>query len=282
MSSTTTSLPLSLGDTIELKVGGLCIRSKVDAVEGVGAEEAADTFHRRSAPTTSQISDGNGTDGQYTLQNTTVAFLEPSDVTVAVVDDERVNLLIVSRLLTQVGYRVKQFGSGIECLNALIKEPKLVDLVLTDVVMPEMTGKELLEEMKNVASLKNLPTVMMSAVEEADTVLMCLNAGADDYLLKPVSARDLQHLWRHVWKRRVKMDARSRRQPQPAAEPQEAPEEDMDDADSAENFDMMTAEEVEIHCNNQIEYYERIRSLVRSHPEYFPGAADDQEGGDAA
>jgi CheY-like chemotaxis protein len=73
--------------------------------------------------------------------------------------------------------------NGHEALQVL--ESKPVDLVLLDFMMPEMNGYEVLEKMKGSDQLRHLPVIMISAVGEIDSVVRCIELGADDYLLKP-------------------------------------------------------------------------------------------------
>jgi class 3 adenylate cyclase len=102
-----------------------------------------------------------------------------------VVDDNRVNRLLLGRALEQLGHRVAFAENGREALEALRKRP--VDLVLLDIEMPEMDGYQVLEALAADPSLRDLPVVMMSSVEEVDSVARCIEMGAEDYLFKPVN-----------------------------------------------------------------------------------------------
>ncbi|KAL3155957.1 hypothetical protein ABBQ32_012949 [Trebouxia sp. C0010 RCD-2024] len=75
-------------------------------------------------------------------------------------------------------------------------------LVLTDVMMPDVDGIELLRHVRQDDSLSSVPVVMMSANEHADTVFECISAGAEDYLLKPLTKKEVQYIWQHVWRRK--------------------------------------------------------------------------------
>ena len=102
-----------------------------------------------------------------------------------VVDDNRVNRLLIARTLEQLGHRVTFAENGRQALEALRARP--VDLVLLDIEMPEMNGYETLDALQADPKLRDIPVVMMSSVEEVDSVARCIEAGAEDYLFKPVN-----------------------------------------------------------------------------------------------
>lgn len=103
-----------------------------------------------------------------------------------VVDDNRVNRLLVARTLEQLGHRVAFAENGRQALDALRAHG--ADLVLLDIEMPEMNGYQTLEALRADAKLRDIPVVMMSSVEEVDSVARCIEMGAEDYLFKPVNA----------------------------------------------------------------------------------------------
>jgi adenylate cyclase len=102
-----------------------------------------------------------------------------------VVDDNRVNRLLLGRLLEQLGHTVSFAENGREALQAL--RQRRVDLVLLDIEMPEMDGYQALEALAADPDLRHVPVVMMSSVEEVDSVARCIEMGAEDYLFKPVN-----------------------------------------------------------------------------------------------
>jgi class 3 adenylate cyclase len=103
-----------------------------------------------------------------------------------VVDDNRVNRLLVARTLEQLGHRVAFAENGRLALEVLRSRP--ADLVLLDVEMPEMNGYQTLEALRVDPKLRDIPVVMMSSVDEVDSVARCIEMGAEDYLFKPVNA----------------------------------------------------------------------------------------------
>jgi adenylate cyclase len=102
-----------------------------------------------------------------------------------VVDDNKVNRLLLGRALAQLGHTVAFAENGREALGVLRR--RRVDLVLLDIEMPEMNGYEVLEALSADPHLRDLPVVMMSSVEEVDSVARCIEMGAEDYLFKPVN-----------------------------------------------------------------------------------------------
>ncbi|KAK9820862.1 hypothetical protein WJX81_005532 [Elliptochloris bilobata] len=128
--------------------------------------------------------------------------VEPCHIHVLLVDDERLSRIVVGGLLRKCQYRVTEAGSGLEALEMLRKnEPGTFSLILTDVMMPDVDGVELLRHVRGDDSLNSMPVVMMSANEHTETVFECIRGGAEDYLLKPVTRKEVQHMWQHVWRR---------------------------------------------------------------------------------
>ncbi|CAD6260799.1 unnamed protein product [Miscanthus lutarioriparius] len=69
-----------------------------------------------------------------------------------------------------------------------------IDMVLTDYCMPEMTGYDLLKAIKALNSLKPIPVIVMSSEDEPQRISRCLNAGAEDFIVKPLQSKDVQRL----------------------------------------------------------------------------------------
>jgi adenylate cyclase len=102
---------------------------------------------------------------------------------VLVVDDNEMNRDMLSRRLERQGYRAIMAEDGQQALEMLPQHP--VDLVLLDIMMPRMNGYEVLEKTKNDPALRHIPIIMISAVDDLDSVVKCVEMGADDYLFKP-------------------------------------------------------------------------------------------------
>jgi adenylate cyclase len=105
---------------------------------------------------------------------------------ILVVDDNKMNRLLLARALEQQGHRVSFAENGRQALEML--HGGCFDLVLLDVLMPEMDGYQVLGELMADTELKNVPVVMVSAVGELESVVKCIEMGAEDYLPKPINA----------------------------------------------------------------------------------------------
>ncbi|MBX7257504.1 MAG: response regulator [Candidatus Hydrogenedentes bacterium] len=101
---------------------------------------------------------------------------------ILIVDDQGVNRQILAKLVADLGHSSIQAENGAVALKQL-KEHK-VDLVLSDVMMPVMTGYQFLEHVKADESLRHIPVVMVSALDEMQSITHCIELGADDYLPK--------------------------------------------------------------------------------------------------
>lgn len=102
---------------------------------------------------------------------------------ILVVDDNESNRNMLSRRLERQGHTTRLAENGIKALEKLRQED--FDLVLLDVMMPEMDGYEVLERLHNDDKLRGLPVIMISALDQLDTVVRCIELGAEDYLPKP-------------------------------------------------------------------------------------------------
>ena len=106
--------------------------------------------------------------------------------------------------------------------------------------------------------------VMMSSHEQAALVFECVRRGAEDYVLKPISTKEVLYLWQHVYRRQFAWKRLS------GAE--EGGDDDNDDDDGGHNADnsVYTVEEMRAHCMRQIERYQKVLNLIEQHPEAFP------------
>jgi CheY-like chemotaxis protein len=107
-----------------------------------------------------------------------------------VVDDVSIARDALAGRVAKQGHSVVKTADGLEALEALASGS--FDLVLLDLVMPNMDGYEVLERMKADQALRDIPVIIITGVEEMDSVIRCIEAGADDYMLKTVEPELLQ------------------------------------------------------------------------------------------
>jgi two-component system, NtrC family, sensor kinase len=100
-----------------------------------------------------------------------------------VVEDDAANRDLLRRRLERQGHWVQEAENGMQALQQL--DAGVFDLMLLDVIMPEMDGYEVLARLKRNPGLRDLPVIMMSALDELQSVVRCLEMGAEDYLAKP-------------------------------------------------------------------------------------------------
>jgi signal transduction histidine kinase len=100
-----------------------------------------------------------------------------------IVEDDATNRDLLRRHLEREGHRVQEADNGMQALRQL--DAGVYDLMLLDVLMPEMDGYEVLARLKQNPSLRDLPVIMISALDEAQSVVRCIEMGAEDYLAKP-------------------------------------------------------------------------------------------------
>ena len=102
---------------------------------------------------------------------------------ILVVDDNEDNRDMLARRLRRQGYEVRTAVGGRAALATLAEAP--ADLVLLDVMMPDLDGYAVLERLKADPALRDIPVLMISALDELDSVVRCIQLGAEDYLGKP-------------------------------------------------------------------------------------------------
>jgi len=109
--------------------------------------------------------------------------------TILIVDDDESNRVLVTEILGEDRYRIVHAKDGEEAIELLANGE--VDLVLSDVMMPGLDGFGLLRELRKSARTKTVPVILMSARAGEESTVEGLDAGADDYVAKPFSAREL-------------------------------------------------------------------------------------------
>src|SRR5580658_5989434 len=114
-------------------------------------------------------------------------FPPPGASRLLIVDDEANNRAALARRLTQKGYIVEVAGDGPQAL-ARIQNARY-DLVLLDQMMPGMSGMEVLRRLRSTYSQSELPVIMVTGIDQSQTVVEALRLGANDYVVKPVDSQ---------------------------------------------------------------------------------------------
>src|SRR5882672_7954812 len=107
-----------------------------------------------------------------------------------IVDDDRQNCTLLAARLQSAGHVIAMAENGRQALEMLRTQP--FDLVLLDLLMPEMDGYQVLEHLQADDNLRHLPVIVLSAVDDMDSMVRCLEMGAADYLSKPFNPVLLQ------------------------------------------------------------------------------------------
>lgn len=111
------------------------------------------------------------------------ALATPRDATILLVDDNALNRDMLARRLDRLGYAVIPAFDGREALTLLRTHP--IDLVLLDLLMPELDGFGVLQELKADPRLRHVPVIVLSALDEIESVVRAIELGADDYMPRP-------------------------------------------------------------------------------------------------
>ena len=102
---------------------------------------------------------------------------------ILVVDDNEINRDLLSRYLERQGHTVRVADNGRQALEMIATGA--FDLVLLDIMMPELNGYQVLQHLKHSETWRDLPVIMISALDEIDSAVRCIELGAEDYLRKP-------------------------------------------------------------------------------------------------
>lgn len=115
-----------------------------------------------------------------------------------VVDDDRAVCLLARTLLEDTGFTVEQASDGIEALEAF--ERLKPSIVLLDVIMPNMDGFTVCEKIRGAASGEHVPILMMTGLDDIESINRGYQAGATDFITKPINWAILRHHLRYMWR----------------------------------------------------------------------------------
>jgi two-component system chemotaxis response regulator CheY len=109
-----------------------------------------------------------------------------------VVDDSRAMRSILGKILVGIGFQVLQAGDGQEALDVLDREFPGVKLVLSDWNMPQMDGLTFVKAMRAQSKYAGIPVVMVTTETHIDQMVTALEAGANEYIMKPFTAEMIE------------------------------------------------------------------------------------------
>jgi DNA-binding response OmpR family regulator len=108
-----------------------------------------------------------------------------ANIHILIVDDNEMNRDVLSRRLERQGYTVVAAEDGAEALEKVQQSGVEFDLILLDIMMPRMNGYQVLEALKADTAHRHIPVIIISAMDDLESVVKCIELGADDYLFKP-------------------------------------------------------------------------------------------------
>ncbi|KAK8269196.1 hypothetical protein V6Z12_D11G113700 [Gossypium hirsutum] len=130
-------------------------------------------------------------------------FLPQMVLRVLLVEADDSTRQIIAALLRKCSYIVAAVPDGLMAWETLKDRPHNIDLILTEVELPSISGFALLTLVMEHDICKNIPVIMMSSEDSFSMVLKCMLKGAADFLIKPVRRNELRNLWQHVWRRHM-------------------------------------------------------------------------------
>ncbi|XP_073144579.1 two-component response regulator-like APRR5 [Henckelia pumila] len=134
-------------------------------------------------------------------------FLPKVVLRVLLVEADDSTRQIIAALLRKCSYRVTVVSDGLKAWEVLKGSPENIDLILTEVELPSISGYALLTLIMEHDACKNIPVIMMSSQDSISTVYKCMLRGAADFLVKPVRKNELKNLWQHFWRKQASISA---------------------------------------------------------------------------
>ncbi|KAK7349373.1 hypothetical protein VNO77_06693 [Canavalia gladiata] len=141
-------------------------------------------------------------------------FLPRMILRVLLVEADHSTRQIIAALLQKCSYTVIAVPDGLKAWETLKTKAPDLDLILTEVELPAISGYALLSLIMEHDICKNIPVIMMSSHDSVGMVLKCMLKGAADFLIKPIRRNELRNLWQHVWRRHAIITPQSTTFPQ--------------------------------------------------------------------
>ncbi|KAL1565483.1 two-component response regulator-like APRR5 isoform X4 [Salvia divinorum] len=128
-------------------------------------------------------------------------FLPKLALRVLLVEADDSTRQIIAALLRKCSYKVAAVSDGLKAWEVLKARAENIDLILTEVELPSISGYALLTLIMEHDICKKVPVIMMSSYDSVSIVYKCMLRGAADFLVKPVRKNELRNLWQHVWRK---------------------------------------------------------------------------------
>lgn len=122
-----------------------------------------------------------------------------------IIEDDPSIQMVLSKFLSK-SFELNVFGSAVDALSFL-HQGSIPDIIISDLNIPEISGLELLKQVKSSSFFKDVPVVMLSGEDNSETRIRCYEAGAEDYIVKPFSPKELEVRLKLILKRNGKLVA---------------------------------------------------------------------------
>ncbi|CAM8898305.1 unnamed protein product [Rhodiola kirilowii] len=152
-----------------------------------------------------EVDEGDACDGPMVRWE---RFFPRVSFRVLLVESDDSSRQVIAALLRKCSYKVAAVSDGLKAWEVLKGTPNGIDLILTEMELPSISGFALLTLIMEHDSCKNIPVIMMSSNDSVNMVYKCMMRGAADFLVKPVRRNELQNLWQHVWRRQASASSR--------------------------------------------------------------------------
>jgi len=134
--------------------------------------------------------------GKVTQKSDVITPLPKGNEHILFVDDENVTVDAIQAMLESLGYKVTARTRSLECLEAFRVQPDKFDLVITDMTMPDMTGKELAKELMSIRA--DIPIILCTGFSEQIDENKAKGMGISAFLMKPIVMQDMANIIRQV------------------------------------------------------------------------------------
>lgn len=109
--------------------------------------------------------------------------IKPSSPEILIIEDSKTQALQLQLMLRSLNYNTTLVTNGLKAIEAIKHRPPA--LIISDLLMPEMDGYELLKHLKRNSEWRNIPVIVVTAIDKVDSAVLCIEQGAEDYLEKP-------------------------------------------------------------------------------------------------